>query len=149
MKDRDDLVSDLNALLEKNYDAVKGYKNAADDVKKAELKSFFSSYITQRSSFGQDLQREIRALGGDPAKDGSAAAGLHRTWMDLKTALSSDKEESVLEECIRGEKAALEDYEDILSDYDTPASLRSVLEAQRGGIAEALRKLKAMESLHD
>lgn len=149
MKDREDLISDLNELLERNYDAIEGYRNASEDVKQAELKSFFSDYVAQRSSFGQEIQREIISLGGKPKSKGSAVGGLHRTWMDIKTALSSDKEEAVLEECITGEKAAVKNYESILKDHDVPASLRTVLETHKREISEALRKLKAMEDLYD
>ena len=38
----------LNDLLEKNYDAEKGYKFAAEKVKNTKLKSFFSERAQER-----------------------------------------------------------------------------------------------------
>lgn len=138
-------VNLLNDLLERNYDAEKGYKKAAEDTKSPVLKEFFRDYAGQRYTFGHELKEEIRRLGGDPEKGTSTASNLHRTWIDIKTALSSDKDESVVEECIRGEKAALEDYEDVLKKSELSMASREVVQRQHDKIQAAVNRLNQIE----
>ncbi|MBZ9728076.1 PA2169 family four-helix-bundle protein [Salegentibacter sp. JZCK2] len=145
MKYSEKLGKSLNELLEKNYDAEKGYKDAAENVKNPQLKAFFSERAQERYDFGHELKTEIRNFGESPDKGSSLAGDAHRTWLNLKASLSSDKDESVLEEAIRGEKAAVEEYEEVIKDPDVPPSTANILLKQKNKIAAALNKLKSME----
>ena len=140
-----EVVNLLNDLLERNYDAEKGYKKAAEDAKNPVMKDFFRDYASQRYTFGHELKDEIRRLGGEPEKGTSTTSNLHRTWIDIKTALSSDKDETVVEECIRGEKAALDDYEDVLRKSELPVSSREVVQRQHDKIQAAVNRLNQIE----
>lgn len=135
----------LNELLEKNYDAEKGYKLAAEKVKNPELKSFFKQRAQERYDFGHELKAEIRNFGENPDKGSSLAGDAHRSWMNLKASLSNDKDETVLEEAIRGEKAAVKEYEDILGDSEIPASTGNILMKQKNAIVASLNEVKALE----
>ncbi|PHR90931.1 MAG: hypothetical protein COA80_15235 [Leeuwenhoekiella sp.] len=135
----------LNELLEKNYDAEAGYKKAAERVKNAALKSYLLSRAQDRYDFGHELKAELKGFGQEPDKGTSLAGDAHRLWMDLKTALSSDKDEAVLEEAIRGEKAALEEYNEIIEDTDLPTSTATILATQRNSVKTALNEAKALE----
>tara|TARA_Y100000815_G_scaffold248764_1_gene250113 strand:- start:159 stop:605 length:447 start_codon:yes stop_codon:yes gene_type:complete len=139
------IADKLNELLEKNYDAEAGYKNAAEKAKSVSLSGYFTSRAKDRYDFGHELKAEIRSFGQEPKKGTSLAGDVHRAWMDLKTAFSSDKEETVLEEAIRGEKAALEDYNEIIADTDLPPSTANLLIKQRNSVQEALNQAKALE----
>jgi len=145
MKYSEKVSKQLNDLLEKNYDAEKGYKYAAENSKNPELKAFFSERAQERYDFGHELKSEIRDFGENPDKGSSLAGDAHRTWMNLKTSLSSDKDDAALEEAIRGEKAAIDEYEDVLKDTDIPPSTANLLLKQKNGIVAALNKLKALE----
>jgi len=149
MKYSEDVANKLNELLEKNYDAEKGYKFAAEKVKNPQLQSFFNERAKERYDFGHELKSEIRSFGEAPEKGSSLAADAHRTWMNLKTSFSSDKEEAVLEEAIRGEKAAVEEYNEVLKDTSLPPSTGNILMKQRDSISSALNKVKAMETWED
>ena len=138
-------VNLLNDLLERNYDAEKGYKKAAEDAKSPVLKEFFRDYAGQRYTFGHELKEEIKRLGGEPDKGTSATGTLHRTWIDIKTALSTDKDETVVEECIRGEKAALDDYEDVLKKSELSMASREVIQRQHDKIQSAVNRLNQIE----
>jgi uncharacterized protein (TIGR02284 family) len=141
-----DVSKKLNELLEKNYDAEKGYKLAAEKVENQRLKQFFTSRSQERYDFGHQLKSEISNFGETPEKGTSFAADAHRSWMNLKASLSGDKDEAVLEEAIRGEKAAVEDYEDILKDSEIPASTANILMKQKNSIVEALNEVKTLEN---
>ncbi|MCM4156326.1 PA2169 family four-helix-bundle protein [Gramella sp. AN32] len=135
----------LNELLEKNYDAEKGYKLAAEKVKNTRLKSYFESRAKDRYDFGHELKSEIANFGGTPKKGTSVAGDIHRGWINLKTSLSGDKDEAVLEEAIRGEKASVEEYEEVLNEAEIPASTANILMKQKNSIVTALEEAKAME----
>ncbi|MEO2063269.1 MAG: PA2169 family four-helix-bundle protein [Christiangramia sp.] len=135
----------LNELLEKNYDAEKGYKLAAQKVKNERLKAFFTERAQERYDFGHELKSEIRNFGENPDKGSSLAGDAHRSWMNLKASLSNDKDEAVLEETVRGEKAAVEEYEDILKDSNIPASTGNILMKQKNAIVASLNEVKTLE----
>ncbi|WP_282016747.1 ferritin-like domain-containing protein [Salegentibacter mishustinae] len=135
----------LNALLEKNNDAEKGYKYAAENAKDPQLKAFFSERAQERYDFSHELETEIRDFGENPDKGSSLAGDAHRTWMNLKSSLSSNKDEAAMEEAVRGEQVAADEYEDVLKDPNIPSTTANLLLKQKNGIVAALNKLKSME----
>ncbi len=141
----EEVSSMLNELLEKNYDAEKGYKLAADKVKNKNLQAFFAERAQERYDFGHELKSEIRNFGENPDKGSSLAGDAHRSWMNLKASLSNDKDEVVLEEAIRGEKAAVEEYEKVLRNSEIPASTGNILMKQKNAIVAALNEVKTLE----
>ena len=141
------IAGKLNSLLEKNYDAEKGYKLASEKVKNEKLKRFFTERAQERYDFGHELKTEIRNFGENPDKGSSLAGDAHRSWMNLKASLSDDKDESVLEEAIRGEKAAVEEYESVLKEQEIPASTSNILMKQKNSIVASLNEVKSLEEL--
>ncbi|AIY12884.1 ferritin-like domain-containing protein [Cellulophaga baltica] len=143
----DEVGNKLNALLEKTYDAEKGYKKAAENTDNVVLKSFFTRKSQQRYDFGHNLKTEINSFGQNIDKGGSIAAAAHRTWMDVKAFVSSNSAESMLEEAIRGEKAAIDEYKDVLSETNLPSSTVTLLTQQMNQIELDLAKEKVMENI--
>lgn len=138
----------LNAILEKTYDAEKGFKKAAENVQNEALKKYFNSKAQERYDFGHELKSEIKTFGEEVDKGGSVAGSAHRTWMDIKAMFSFDDEESMLEEAIRGEKVAIEEYEDVINETSLPSHTRAVLEAQKNKIENGLENIKSLEDIH-
>lgn len=146
MENLNEITSKLNDALEKNYDAIKGYRNAADQVNNQELKTFFNDQVAERRNFATQLSGEITALGGEPVTDGSLSGSVHRSWMNITNALSTDKEENVIEECIRGEKAAKNEYQEILeSNLPKASNLSTIISLHQQEIDQAVNKLHALE----
>jgi len=139
----------LNELLERTYDAEKGYKKAAENVNHLGLKSYFNNKAQQRYDFGHELKTEIKNFGQEVNKGGSAAGTLHRVWMDTKALFSSENEESMLEESIRGEKAAISEYNDVMGDLNLPSSTKSILQDQKSKIETGLNTIKGLEDIVD
>jgi len=142
-----DLVNNLQGLLEKNYDAEKGFAKAMEDAKDGNLKRFLQQQARQRNKFATELDKEIRSLDEKPAENGSAKGTLHRTWIDLKSAVSGNDDESVLEECVRGEKASMEEYQETLKKNRFPSNLETVLNSQLAEIKGTVAKVKTLEDL--
>lgn len=143
----DNLVNNLQELLEKNYDAEKGFTKAMQDVKNDNLSKFFKYQAAQRSQFANELTNEIINLNETPKESGSVTGAVHRTWIDIKTSLSGDKDEAVLEECIRGEKASVEEYESRLQENRFPSNIENTLTNQKSSIQNTLNKVKTLEDL--
>lgn len=135
----------LNALLEKTYDAEKGFKKASKNIENESLKQYFDKKATERQKFGTDLKNEIRAFNQNVDKGGSVTGTVHRAWMDVKSLFLLNNEESMLEEAIRGEKAAIEEYKIVLAEVSLPSSTKNILEAQKNVIENGLSKIKFVE----
>ena len=137
----------LNDLLEKTYDAEKGFKKAAENVDHAGLKNYFNQKAQERYEFGHELKQEINAFGQEVDKGGSLTGNAHRAWMDVKAFLSLDNEESMLEEAIRGEKSAVSEYDEVLSETSLPQSTQNILLKQKNSIESGLSTIKRLEDL--
>ena len=137
----------LNDLLEKTYDAEKGFKKAAENTEHKQLKSFFENKAEQRYDFGHELKAEITSFGQNIDKGDSIAGKAHRAWMDVKALFSLDSAEAMLEEAIRGEKAAVEEYKDVLEDVSLPSKTAAVLRSQKEAIENGLANIKMLEDL--
>ncbi len=138
----------LNALLEKTYDAEKGFKKAAENTKNMRLQAYFERKAQERYQFGHALKSEIGQYGRDVEKGGSATGAVHRTWMDVKAFFSADNEESMLEEAIRGEKASVDEYAEVLEETSLPPSTERLLNEQMRTIQTGLQKIKGLEDLN-
>ncbi|MHA7865228.1 ferritin-like domain-containing protein [Flagellimonas marinaquae] len=148
MKYTVEMSNKLNELLERTYDAEKGFKQAAEKVDNTTIKQFFIDSAKQRYNFGQELKAEIRSFGQAPEKGGSAKGTLHRSWIDFKSLFTQNNEEAMLEEVHRGEKEAIATYNDILHDKDfvLPPSTESLLMRHRNAIRETLETANIFET---
>lgn len=147
MKYNEKISNKLNELLIKNYDAEKGYLNAAENVDSPTLKIFFKRRASERSEFAKELRTEILQYGEVPEDSGSFKGTVHRNWMSLKSLFSSNDEEAILEEAIRGEKESLEEYDEILKDRTLPPSIDAMLLKHRNAIQSAINTEKVQEEL--
>ncbi|WP_026838665.1 ferritin-like domain-containing protein [Gillisia sp. JM1] len=146
----DEVVKNLNELLEKNYDAEKGFKKALEDVKNPSLKKFFKKQVVIRNRFKTEIEKELHDLNAHPKiKEGSATGSIHRVWIDIKTALSGNDDEAVLEECIRGEKASAKEYEEKLSKGYFSPNVKKMLTSQLHEIKNTISSVKRLEDIAD
>ncbi|EGV42219.1 PA2169 family four-helix-bundle protein [Bizionia argentinensis JUB59] len=147
MKFTEEISNKLNELLVKNYDAEKGYINAMNNVEQSDLKMFFKRCATERSQFAKELRTEILQYGEIPEDSGSFKGTMHRNWMSLKATFSSNNEDAILEEAIRGEKESLEEYKDFLKDRTLPPSIDALLIKHKNAIQGAINMEKVQEEL--
>ena len=137
----------LNELLVKNYDAEKGYLNAMDNVEDKNLKIFFKRRASERSQFAKELRTEILRYGEVPEDSGSFKGTMHRNWMTLKSTFSSNNEEKILEEAIRGEEASLEEYDKLMEENNLPPTIDELIFRHRNAIQAAINTEKVHEEL--
>ena len=146
-KTHKDTVNVLQGILEKNYDAEKGYKKAMQDAKNPALKGFLQKQAAQRSHFATAIDKELRDLGETPTESGSVTGTLHRAWIDIKSSVSGNDDEAVLEEVIRGEKASVDEYEDVMKNNELAPQINGVLQSQLRDIQGTLNRVKTLEDI--
>lgn len=137
----------LNVLLERTYDAERGFKKAAENVENKNLKGYFQNKAQERYDFGHELKTEIKQFAQEIEKGDSFASKAHRSWMDIKNFFAADSEEAMLEEAIKGEKAAVEEYQDVLNETNLPPSTETLLTQQKNKIESGLIKIKQLEDI--
>ncbi len=114
----DTTIHVLNDLIKTCEDGEHGFQVAADDAKDPELRSVFNRFSEQRSGFIRELRALVQELGGETKEHGSVAGSVHRGWINLKAALSSNEPHAVLAECERGEDVAVQAYREALEKID-------------------------------
>jgi len=144
-----ELVDQLEEILQKNRDAEKGYAKAAENADSASLQSFFNRKSNQRREFNNALKRELVVSYEKVDDSGSFTGTIHRTWMDIKSFFSGNSDESMLEEAIRGDKAAVKEYEEILEDTLLPSNIAVLIRDQHLRINTDLQTVKSLEDLKD
>jgi len=147
MKYTEKVSNKLNELLEKNNDAEAGYNAVAKNVDNKNLKKFFKERAQDRYEFGNELKEEISFYGEEPEDGTSWKGDAHRTWMNLKSTFSSNNEEAILEEAIKGERAAIEDYRKILKETTLSSSTQKIINQQHNSVEKALKDVKALEKI--
>jgi len=150
MSDNEKAVEKLNNLLEKNYDARNGYKKAMESVEDPSLRNYFEHRSAQRSAFANELHDRIRSCGGTPKESGSVTGSLHRTWMDVRSSLAGDnKEEAILKECIRGDKASAEEYREAMEKDYIDAETKALIQQEKANVEQALSEIRSMEDVQE
>lgn len=132
MEDNQEIISTLNDLIEVSRDGEEGFRSSADNVDDPQLKTFFLRRSKEVATSVQELQELVQSLGGKPADSTSLGGTLHRRWIDLKTALTSNDTVAVLNETERGEDVALATYRKA-AEKELPPHIRFVVVRQLEG----------------
>lgn len=130
-------ISVLNGLIETCRDGQKGFAEAAQHIQNPNWKAYCLEQSRTRAQFVGELQQEVQHLGGAPENTGTAAAALHRAWIDLKSALGGG-DESIMAACETGEDSAVQEYQRALKE-DLPENVRAVV----------MRQYQSVQSTHD
>lgn len=148
----EDTVNILNDLLTKAYDAEQGYEHAAQRASSApHLVRFFENQSALRLTIGHELKSLINKYGGEPDKGASVVAKAHQIWITMRDFVEGgdNDNDAILEECERGENAAIADYDEALETPGLPADVCAALRDQRARILEALQTIRVQEAVAD
>ena len=118
--DNDKTLSVLEDLIETCKDGQKGYRDAAEHVKRADLKTYFNEQSLERARFSEELRQELSRLGEpDKKPSGSVAGAMHRAWIDTKVAMGGG-DKTILESVEAGEDNAKGSYQKALGGVHFP-----------------------------
>ena len=135
MTDRND-ISVLNSLIKITLDSRKGFRDAAEDAENTQFAEMFSEFAQGRGRVASRLQDEVRRLGGNPEDDTSFLAAAHRTFMNLREAITGRDDRAIVNEVERGEDYIKAKYEEALRDDSLAPGTRAI-------IAEAFESVRA------
>jgi uncharacterized protein (TIGR02284 family) len=145
-------ITVLNTLIATTLDSVKGYRDSAEESENSTHAQFFREMSEERSRVADDLQAQVRSLGGDPELESSTAGAVHRGWVDLKSAITGRDEQAIVNEVERGEDYIKGKFETAMQDDDLSPAARGAIEkcfeSIRKGHDRASQMKHAMEGAH-
>ncbi|CAA9507501.1 MAG: hypothetical protein AVDCRST_MAG39-1778 [uncultured Sphingomonadaceae bacterium] len=135
-------ISVLNGLIETTLDSVDGYRRSASEASAGQFAAMFSERANERQQVVQQLQQEVRRLGGTPEDDGSVLAAAHRTFLSIRDSLTGKGDDSqVIAEVERGEDFLRNKWETALADAELGQETRQLItqayESVRRGAEQA------------
>lgn len=146
MGNNQEIVSDLKGLISIINDGKEGYQSAAESTDNVELKAVFLKYVAERALYENELKAHLAKHGAASDNDeGGILGAIHRTWIDIKEALTDKSETALLGAVVTGEKAALAKYDAAIEDNQLHEDHLNLLTSQRNGIAEALKEIEVLE----
>ena len=129
----DDTLKKVKDLARVNIDSSKGFCEASDSLTNTTLASYFKQWSEDRQENAEELQQVVTINAEEPPEEGSWMAAFHRSWLAVRTALSSNDDLAVLEEAERGEDYIKEAYEDALKET-AGSAVNDVLQKQYSGV---------------
>ncbi|HKP92735.1 MAG TPA: PA2169 family four-helix-bundle protein [Chthoniobacterales bacterium] len=145
MSQQKEIISTINGLIETLKDGQQGFREASEAVKDSQLKSLFGEYSLQRAKFAGELQKEAISLGESNPEDSSSTAGaMHRAWINLKSAITSQDDHAILSECERGEDSAVAEYKKAMEEDALSSNIRDTISRQYADVKQAHDRIKAL-----
>ncbi|WP_380879519.1 chemotaxis protein [Sphingomonas sp. DBB INV C78] len=145
MTDTSHDIRTLNGLIATTIDSIDGYSEAARDSESGRFGSIFSSRATERRQAATDLQAEVVRLGGNPEDDGTALAGVHRAFLNLKSAVTGKDDKAIVNEVERGEDHIKSKFEDALKDSDLTPQTRAAIERAYASVREGHDQMRDLK----
>jgi uncharacterized protein (TIGR02284 family) len=139
--DKNDVISTLNNLIKTSIDGEQGFSTSAENASNPELKATLSERARRCAEGARELQEQVRRLGGDPSIGGSVSGAVHRSWTNVKAAITGKDDRAIMEEVERGEDVAVESYQKALN-MDLPEDIRAIVERQYQGVRENHDKMR-------
>lgn len=139
------VIDVLNDLIETCKDSERGFNACARQADSPELKSLFAVHAAECGHAASELQTQVIQCGGRPVDHGSTTGALHRSWVALRSSVSSHDDKAVLEECVRGEDAALDRFREALEE-PLPPEVRGLVERQLQGVQRNHDQIKALRN---
>ena len=145
MSDRDHDISTLNSLIATTLDSVQGYEEAAKDAEGGRFGSLFLARANERRQVASNLQSEVRRLGGEPSEGGTALGGAHRVFVNLKSLVTGQDDQAIVNEVERGEDHIKEKFEGALADEELSADVRSAIQEGYRSVREGHDQMRDLK----
>ena len=90
---------------------------------------------------------QLEAIGmgeSDPENTSSTAGAMHRAWINLKSAITSQDDHAILAECERGEDSAISEYKKAMESNDLTSPIRDTISRQYTDVKAAHDRVKAL-----
>lgn len=148
----DEVISVVNDLIRTNYDRIKGYEKASEEIKdyaEAEIKGIYMQMADESRRNIGELKQYVALSGKEPADDSTAPGDIYRMWMDVKTALAGNDILATLQLCEYGEDKALQAYRDALQkEIQWPTDIQAIVKRQQQSIKASHDLIKRYRDEH-
>ena len=145
MSQQKEIISTINGLIETLKDGQEGFRQASEAVKDSQLKSLFSEYSLQRAKFAGELQNAAINLGeAKPENTSSTAGAMHRAWINLKSAITTQDDHAILAECERGEDSAVAEYKKAMEEEELSSPIRDTISRQYTDVKSAHDRIREL-----
>ncbi|HXV22807.1 MAG TPA: PA2169 family four-helix-bundle protein [Alphaproteobacteria bacterium] len=139
------LIDTLKEVGKVIRDSEEGYRHVANDVDDWQLRSMFLELARLRGEQGDEIDRLLQRFGGEVVPKGGSASGmLHRTFLDLKAAITGNNRQAAINEVVRGESYAESVFDRALR-TDLPADIGQILERQHDSVRESRDRARQMQ----
>jgi uncharacterized protein (TIGR02284 family) len=145
MSDTSHDISTLNSLIATTIDSVDGYTEAAKDSKAGRYNALFLNRAEERRQVVSALQQQVRTLGGNPEDDGTALAGAHRVFLNLKSVVTGKDDKAIVNEVEAGEDHIKAKYEDALQDNRLSQSVRAAIESAYSSVKQGHDEMRDLK----
>lgn len=142
MERNTEVIRDLKGLMNILNDGKEGYGVAGEATTNTELNALYLKYSVQRAGFAQELRDHIAEHGGKFENEQSASGSLS-PWPDVKKAISGKEDAVILGAIETAENDAIEHYDRVMKNIEIHKDHIVLLQRQRTGILDALRKVEA------
>ncbi len=138
------VVEVLNDLIETCKDGQQGFSTSAERVTSSSLRQVLEQRAQDCASAATELQALVVQHGGTPEQSGSVTGAMHRGWVKLVGAVTGSDDQAILNECERGEDAALARYRAAMKEDGLPEAVRTVIARQQQGAQRNHDQIKAL-----
>ena len=126
---REQVIETLNDLLETARDGELGFREAAEHVKTPNLSALFGRRAESYREAAAELQERIQRLGGTVDEGRTVTGAAHRVWVHIRGLFGGASDETMLNECERGEDAAVARYRKALK-QNLPHDVHAMVQRQ-------------------
>ena len=120
-------IDTLNSLIETVIDSADGYQHAIKETETSRFSEIFARRGAERQLLTEQLQAQVRALGGSPEDDGTMLASAHRMFLNLRHAVAGG-DQAVIDEVESGEDHIKAKFEDAMQDMEVSTTTRTIIE---------------------
>ncbi|HXD42262.1 MAG TPA: PA2169 family four-helix-bundle protein [Ramlibacter sp.] len=142
---REQSIETLNDLLQNARDGELGFKEAAEHSRTPSLSALLGRRADTCQQAAGELQEQILRLGGTVDEGGTVTGAVHRVWVHVRGLFGGASDETLLNECERGEDAALARYRKALK-QNLPHDIHALVQRQFEG---AQRNHDMIKTLRD
>lgn len=116
-----------------------GFEEAAEKLAdtRPDVAAKFRQFSQERASMSNEIASIAAAYGDDVDQRTTVPAALHRGWMAVKDALTSDDAEAVINAAETGEDHAVSEYREALEDTDVSPEFRGIISRQMTSVQAA------------
>ena len=141
------LVQNLQELLAKNYDANKGFIKAMKETQNHDLKEYLKVRALIHHRYATQLDKIIHSLNEHPVEEGSAMGRFQQAWMDVVHRFTGNNDETIFDECLRGQSATIREYKNKLTNYKFPTEIKAVLKSHLAELEQIYESARRIEDV--